>query len=284
MKPEWGVDMIIGGHSHTILEKPARVNNILIAQAGVGTDQIGRFDITVDDDTNSIIAYKWRLIQIDESIAKPDKKLEAYIDSFKNEVDRKYNTLICKLGIELIHPQREVETSLGNFTADAFARRAECDVAFVGSGSIRVKKIGQAVTLKDFLSCFPYDDILTRFYINGKQLKKIFSHIMRIENRDGEGECYQVNTKVKATYSDKNKKLVSLLIGGKPTSDTQEYSISIQSFHVSNSQRYLNITTEELYSSGKAKVITTSIREVLEEYFRNNNNGTAVVEGRLEYI
>jgi len=284
MKPEWGVDMIIGGHSHTILEKPARVNNILIAQAGVGTDQIGRFDITVDDDTNSIIAYKWRLIQIDESIAKPDKKLEAYIDSFKNEVDRKYNTLICKLGIELIHPQREVETSLGNFTADAFARRAECDVAFVGSGSIRVKKIGQAVTLKDFLSCFPYDDILTRFYINGKQLKKIFSHIMRIENRDGEGECYQVNTKVKATYSDKNKKLVSLLIGGKPTSDTQEYSISIQSFHVSNSQRYLNITTEELYSSGKAKVITTSIQEVLEEYFRNNNNGTAVVEGRLNYI
>jgi len=47
LKPEWGVDMIIGGHSHTILEQPARVNNILIAQAGVGTNQIGRFDILV---------------------------------------------------------------------------------------------------------------------------------------------------------------------------------------------------------------------------------------------
>ena len=55
LKPEWGVDMIIGGHSHTILEQPAQVNNILIAQAGVGTDQIGRFDIVVDDDTNSIV-------------------------------------------------------------------------------------------------------------------------------------------------------------------------------------------------------------------------------------
>jgi len=51
--------MIIGGHSHTILEQPAKVNNVLIAQAGVGTNQIGRFDIVVDDDTNSIIDYKW---------------------------------------------------------------------------------------------------------------------------------------------------------------------------------------------------------------------------------
>ena len=54
LDPEWGVDIIIGGHSHTVLEQPAQVNNILISQAAVGTDQIGRFDITVDDDTKSI--------------------------------------------------------------------------------------------------------------------------------------------------------------------------------------------------------------------------------------
>src|SRR4030067_3118729 len=55
LKPEWGVDMIIGGHSHTVLKEPARVNNILITQAGVGSDQVGRVDIVVDDDTNSIV-------------------------------------------------------------------------------------------------------------------------------------------------------------------------------------------------------------------------------------
>jgi 5'-nucleotidase len=59
LRKEWGVDIIIGGHSHTILDKPYEVNGILVAQAGVGTDQIGRFDIIVDDDTNSIIDYKW---------------------------------------------------------------------------------------------------------------------------------------------------------------------------------------------------------------------------------
>jgi len=283
LKKEWGVDMIIGGHSHTILDKPTKVNNILIAQAGVGTDQIGRFDIVVDDDTNSIIEYKWELIKINDTIAKPDVELEKYINSFKNEVDRKYNTLLCKLQTELTHPKREIETTLGNFVADAFAENSQADVVLVGSGSIRVKKIGPAVTLKDFLACFPYDDSITRYEITGKQMKRIFSHIMRIENRDGEGECYQTNKNIKAEYSDKKKSLVSLTINGKKVQDNQLVMLAIQNYHASNAKSYINISQEELLASGKTKVITTSAKEVLEEYFCNHNNITAQIEGRLVY-
>ena len=36
LDPEWGVDLIIGGHSHTILKEPAKINDILVTQAGVG--------------------------------------------------------------------------------------------------------------------------------------------------------------------------------------------------------------------------------------------------------
>lgn len=283
LKPEWGVDIIIGGHTHSILEKPAKVNNILIAQAGVGTDQIGRFDIVVDDDTNSIVEYKWQLIQIDENIAPPDKKLEEYIDSFKKEVDRKYGALICKLTKELTHPAREIETTLGNFVADGIVECSGADVVLVGSGSIRVKKIGPAITLKDFLACFPYDDSLTQFEITGLQLKKIFAHFMRLENRDGEGECYQVNHGVKAVYSDKEKKLISLTINDLPVSDDLFYTFCIQNFHYGNCQSYLNISPEELTVSGKTKVVSTSIQQVLEEFFRNNQNTTREIEGRLVY-
>lgn len=284
LKPEWGVDMIIGGHSHSILDKPAKVNNILIAQAGVGTDQIGRFDITVDDDTNSIVDFKWQLVQIDEKIAPPDKKLEEYINSFKNEVDQKYGALICKLSRELTHPKREEETTLGNFTADGLVHASSSDVVLVGSGSIRVKKIGPAITLKDFLACFPYDDSLTQFEITGSQLKKIFAHFMRIENRDGEGECYQINHEVKAVYSVKEKSLVSLTINDLPVADDLFYTLCIQNFHYGNCQRYLNISQEELTASGKTKVVSTSIQQVLEEFFRNNQNTTREIEGRLVYI
>ncbi|MFH1648795.1 MAG: bifunctional UDP-sugar hydrolase/5'-nucleotidase [Patescibacteria group bacterium] len=283
LKPEWGVDMIIGGHSHTFLEKPEKINDILISQAGVGSDQIGRYDIWVEDDTNSVVDYKWQLIPIDDKIAEPDKELTKFIDSFRKEVDRKYSTIVCKLAKKLTHPKREVETSLGNLIADAFNYIAQSDVVLVGSGSVRVLELGPAVTLKDLMSCFPYDDSLTRYKITGYQLKDIFSHIMRIENRDGEGECYQVNSKVCAVYDDKEKKLESLKINGCEVQDDDFYTICMQGFHFNNSKDYLNISNEDLLKAEQPKVVTTSAREVLEVFLRDNQNISREVEGRLVY-
>jgi 5'-nucleotidase/UDP-sugar diphosphatase len=283
LKPEWGVDIIIGGHSHTILEEPAKENNILIAQAGVGTDQIGRFDIVVDDDTNSIVEYNWQLIPIDSNLAEPDHRLQEYIASFEEVIDRKYNTIVSKFAQKLTHPKREVETPLGNLIADAFSEVAECDVMLVGSGSIRVKEMGPLVTLGDLLSCFPFDDALNRYTISGAKVKKIFSHIMRTDNRNSEGECYQVNNKVKAVYSDILHELVSLTINNMPVLDTEPYRICLQGYHFNNAASYLNVSQEELLESKQTRTISTSAQEVLEEYLRNHQNIKRAVEGRLVY-
>jgi 5'-nucleotidase / UDP-sugar diphosphatase len=284
LKPEWGVDMIIGGHSHSLLEKPEQVNNILIAQAGTGTNQIGRFDITIDDDTNSVVDWKWKAIAIDESIAKPDRKLSEYIQSFKSEVDRKYNTVVTKFTKTLTHPCREMETELGDIFADAFAARATCDVMFVGSGSIRIPALGPVVTLQDVMSCFPFDDSLIKYEITGLQLKTIFSHIMRKENRNSEGECYQVNSGVQATYDDGKKSLTSLSVAGKPVVDVNSYTICVQGYHSNNSLNNLSMGAESLTKLGGTTVVTTSAREVLIEYLRTNQNLKQSVEGRLSYI
>ncbi|HQF36588.1 MAG TPA: bifunctional UDP-sugar hydrolase/5'-nucleotidase [Candidatus Dojkabacteria bacterium] len=283
IKPECGVDMIIGGHSHTVLEKPTEVNNILIAHAGVGSNQIGRFDITVDDDTNSIIDYKWKLIPIDDKIAKPDIELIKFIDSFKTVVDSKYNTIVCKFAQELTHPKREIETDLGNLLADAYASVAESDVVLVGSGSIRVKKMGPLVTLGNLKECFPYDDSITRFTVTGKQLKRIFAHIMRNENMDGEGECYQVNNGIEATFDKSVNKLISLKINNKSVKNDDIIKIALFEYHIINSEDYLNITEEELRENKNSKVITTSAQSVLEEYLRNHQNIEKPVGGRLIY-
>lgn len=284
LKPEWGVDLIIGGHSHTVLDQPKQVNNIAIAQAGVGTNQIGRFDIEVDDATNSIVSSKWQLIPIDDKLAPPDQELTKFIDSFKQVVDRKYSTIITKLATAATHPKREIETTLGNLVADAFQAVAQTDVILVGSGSIRVKTIGPVVTLSDLLACFPYDDSLSRYSVTGKELKGIFAHIMRLENRDGEGECYQVNQRVQAVYNDSLKKLVSLKIDGRPVADNQTYSICLQGYHFNQSKAYLNLTQTQLLASGAAKVVTTSAQAVLEEYLRCHQNLKPSLEKRLQYL
>lgn len=283
LKPEWGIDMIIGGHSHTILEQPAKVNNILVTQAGVGTNQIGRFDIEVDDATNSIIDYKWQLIAINNELAEPDKKLIEFINTFKKKVDEKYSVIIGKTAEKLTHPKREIETTLGNLIADAVSDSLGVDVAFVGSGSIRSKELGPTVTMMDFMQCLPYDDSLNKFTVNGKILRDIFCHIMRIENRDGEGECYQVSSGVEAIYDDNKKILTSLKINGDNVEDDQKYSVVFQGYHVNNALQYLSVGVDELSKVNGLKVVSTSIQDVVEEYLRNNQNISEKIENRLVF-
>jgi len=283
LRPEWGVDLIIGGHSHTILEQPAEVNNILIAQAGVGTDQVGRFDIVVDDDTNCIVEWKWQLIPVDSDIAEPDQELHAFIDSFKEEVDRKYNTVVSRFASELTHPRREEETALGNLFSDIFADRGKVDVMFLGSGSIRGTKLGPLVTLGQLRSIFAFDDTLYKFTVTGSQLRTVFSHVMRPDNRDGEGECYQVNRGVKAIYSDPSTTLEYLAVQEVPVEDNRQYTICLQGFHYSNSEPNLGLGNEELTAIHPPVVVATSARDVLEEHLRGHQNLRSQVEGRLVY-
>ncbi len=283
LNPQWGVDMIIGGHSHTILEQPAVVNDILVAQAGTGTDQIGRFDIVVDDDTNAVVDWKWQLLPVDDTLAEPDQELQKFIDSFKEVVDRKYNTIICRFAQKLTHPRREEETALGNLFADIFAERAQVDVMFVGSGSIRGTELGPLVTLGDFRSIFAFDDTLFKFVITGEQLKHIFRHILRPENRNSEGECYQVSKGVKAVYVDASRDLESLTINGQPVQDDGQYAICLQGYHHRSSTANIGLTNEELTALEQSRVVTTSARDVLEEYLGSRQNLKSRVEGRLTF-
>jgi 5'-nucleotidase / UDP-sugar diphosphatase len=283
LKPEWGVDCIIGGHSHTILEQPERINGIPIVQAGVGTDQIGRFDVIVDDDTNAITHAEWRLIPVDSTLAKPDQDLQKYIDSYKEQVDRKYNAILTRLTTKLTHPHREIETSLGDFFSDILAQRAGVDIMFMGSGSIRGKEFGPVVTLGDLRTLYPYDGPLYKSTVTGEQLLHVFGHIMRPENRTGEGECFQVNKGVQAVYSESERKLVSLKVGDRPVDPEWHYRICIQDYHFKNVQTSLGLSHADLTALTGSQVVTTSTRDVLEEHMTSQQNLSAAVEGRLVY-
>ena len=281
LDPSWGVDMIIGGHSHTLLEQPAQVNNILITQAAVGTDQIGRFDIVVDDDTNSIVEWKWQLIPINNSVAQPDQDLENFIATYKEAVDRKYNRIIGRLNRKLVHPKREEETELGNLIADIFAQIDMIDVALIGSGAIRGKELGPIVTLSDLKKVYPYDGALYKIKITGAQLKKMFAHIMRTENRiPGESQCYQVSKGVQAVYNDSQKVLESLSVNGQPVKDDNQYTICVENYHYKNSLKNLNLTPEEVEN---ARVVTTSSQDVLQEYLSSHQLLDGHIEGRLVF-
>jgi 5'-nucleotidase / UDP-sugar diphosphatase len=284
LDPAWGVDMIIGGHSHSILDQPEEVNGVLITQAGEGTKQIGRFDIVVEETTNSIVQWKWQLVPISSRSAKEDHDLLDFIHSYKAEVIAKYNSIVTKLAFKHKHPAREIETALGNLFADGLAEMTDTDIMLLGSGSIRQKEFGPLVTMRDFTTCFPFNDSLNRFTISGAKLWQAFNHFMRPENRNGEGECYQVNGTVKATYSDSKRVLMELEINGHPVDPRKKYKICITGYHLKGSEAYLSLSEAALQEDGSFTVVSTSMSEVLQEWLHNNQNVYRKVEGRLTYL
>ena len=179
LDPNWGVDVIIGGHSHTLLEEPAIVNNIPIVQAATGTDQVGRFDIMIDTDNNCIDSYTWNLIPIDDTHCPRDLDLEQVIDKYIDATDEKYGRLITRFAEKYTHPQRNRETQLGKIFADVFRDNMGLDVMLLASGSLRETQMGPIVQYRNLAQMFPYTDELFRIKVTGAQLKHMIEHLYR---------------------------------------------------------------------------------------------------------
>ena len=116
----------------------------------------------------------------------------------------------------------------------------------MGSGAIRSAELGPAVTLDALRECFPFEDSLRRFTITVDQMKRILSHIMRQENRNGEGEGYPVSAGIGAVYNDRTKTPESLVLNGEPVDGARKYTIGLIGYRVDNSTKNRGISLEEL--------------------------------------
>ena len=285
LDPNWGVDVIIGGHSHTILEQPEKVNGILITQAGVGTDQIGRFDIVVDTDTNSVAEYKWELIPIDASHCPHNNEIERAISVYKSKIDAKYDQILCTFPRVLTHPNRYQETELGNLFADALQSALKIDIMMLGSGSIRKLHAGPIFTRRDLAEAMPYDEKLFQFKINGHQFKRMYTYMVRDEAlTENVTEFYQFSKGLSVEYDTKTKTFNRFNWYGAPMDDDIIFTVGMQEFHRSNFSDFFNLPVEEVEANGKPVVISTSLLDVLEEYFNVTNRLDAHLDKRLIII
>ncbi len=271
LDPAWGVDIIIGGHSHTYMDEPAVVNNILIVQAGTGTDQIGRFDITVDTSKNCISDYTWQCLPISAEYCPPDEDLENLILNYKNCTDRKYNRTVTRLKRRLTHPERNMETELGNLFADALKESLGVELMLLGSGSIRCKVMEPIVLYCNLAEAFPYDDPAYLIKLSGRQLHDMLVYMMRDEVWEGAHcEFYQLSEGWRVVYSREIHDLTEFTYDGEPVDDNRLYSVAMQQYHLNNIEFGLGIKPEEIEKNGKPKIISTSCREVLDEYLSSH--------------
>ena len=282
--PEWGVDLIIGGHSHTLMEQPCNVNNILIAQAGVGTDQIGRFDILVNTDTNSIESYQWQCIPIHDRHCPVDEQMEHLIRKYKDVTDQKYTRIITRFSCPLTHPQRNTETALGNLFADIFKNSLGVDIMLLGSGSIRGTKLGPIVEYGGLAEIFPYDDGVYMLKVDGKTFRQMMHYMLREDAFLGKTEFYQLSQGVKLSYSRSRKEIVSLTYQGKEMPDDDIFTIGLQNYHYCNFESFFGVSFEHVKTFGIPKVISTSCLDILEEYLTSHKAIRQDIEGRITIL
>ena len=285
LDPAWGVDVIIGGHSHTFLEEPVLVNDIYIVQAGTGTDQIGRFDIMVDTDRNAIDTFTWQLIPINNETCQKDEEMEQFITQYKQETDKKYDRIVTRFTKCLTHPFRNQETALGNLIADILKDSLGVDLMLFGSGEIRGYTLGPVVHYHDLVECLPYDEPVYMLKVTGAQLERMLQFVLREEALTGEHtEFYQFSHGMHMVWSRKEHKFHELALDGKPIEEKQLYSIAVSKYHFMNLQEFLNISLEEAKENALPRVLATSCRDIIEEYMMVTQHLSRDVEGRLVII
>lgn len=285
LDPAWGVDVIIGGHSHTFITEPARVNDILIVQAGTGTDQIGRFDIVVDTENNCVSEYKWQAVPINNEHCPRDPEIDKLINSYKEKTDVKYNRMVTRFRRELTHPDRNRETELGGLFSDIFKEMLDLDIMLLGSGSIRAEKLGPLVLYSDLVESFPYDDSITMITVTGEQLRRMILFMLRDEVWQGAHcEFYQLSKDLKVVYDREKRELLEMTFENRPIDDKRLYKVGLQRFHVQNMEDNLAVTLDEVSANRKPRIVATSCRDILDEYLSTHQHLDRQIDGRLTLI
>ena len=284
LDPDWGVNLIIGGHSHTFMEKADVVNGIPIVQAGTGTGVIGRFDIQYDTEKKTIADWKWRLIPVNADTAPRDPIMEELVDSYRTETDRKYKRVVTRWARKLTHPSREQETEMGNLYADLMAWEASYDVMLFGSGSIRKKELGPVIEYQDMVENTPFDDNLYMVEVTGAQIRRIFQHLFRDEAWVGETEFYQISSALRVTYRKSTHTIEAFTFKGEEITDDMRIKLGIQAYHYNNFDEFFGVPLEEVKANMKPRVVATSVNNIIEEYFATNNGLDAKVDGRITIL
>lgn len=284
LDPDWGVDLIIGGHSHTMMEEPEYVNGIPIVQVGTGSKYIGRFDIEYDTIRNRIASLAWKAVPINPDTARPDPVMEALLSTYKGETDAKYHRIVTTFARELTHPARNQETELGNLYADLIQWESSFDIMLMGSGAIRKQSLGPIVEYQDMLENTPFDDQLWMLKVTGKQFRQMVQFIMRDEAWEDHTEFYQFSKGVKITYRKSTHAIEKLQFRGEDITDDQNILIAIQSYHYNNFTEFFSVPIEEVAANMKPRVIATSVNNIIEEYFVTHQGLDSHVEGRIEIL
>ncbi len=234
-----GVDVIVGGHSHTRLKKPVLAGGILIVQAGSKMTNLGRLDLQVADDR--VVMYDGRLVDLWSDGTFAGAELTALATGYENEVMEKYGRQIGTLAVDLRKGRGEHE--LGDWLADCLREAAGADVALINSGGIRKPLNAGPVTALDINEMLPFANNLIRLKLTGEQLKAIVQQNADsgVGGKHGILQVSGVSYTFRAAASGSGAELVTVMVGGREVDPQRTYVVAMPDFVAMMGDVYLKI-------------------------------------------
>ncbi len=255
-----GIDVIVGGHEHTLLQSAS--GGVPIFKMTADARELGRIDLNIDPATGRVESIDWQIIPVDASVED---------DAAFAPVVEKYSKLTAELSAPVGRTtvpldarsatSRSEETNVADFIADAFRRASGADVALINGGSIRADDVLPAgdLTVRDVLSVLPFGNDLAVIEVSGEVLSQALEHGVSLTGPGAEpGRFPQVSG---LRYSFDASKLpgvrvTEVTVGGRPLDPKRTYTLVTTSFIAEGGDQYAmfkgrpNVLKQKLTDSG----------------------------------
>jgi len=229
-----GVDVIIGGHEHTLLESMS--GHAPIFKMTSDARELGRIDLNISKSTGKVESIDWQVIPVTDQV-KDDPAFAS--------INQKYGPLLKTLEQPIGHTNVELdvksanvrtrETNMADFIADAFRQATGADVAFENGGSIRADAIINpgVLTKRDVLSMLPFNNRVVKVQVTGAVIRAALEHgVATAVEEEQPGRFPQVSG-LRYAFDTSRKpgaRITSITIGGRPLDEKRSYTLAATAY------------------------------------------------------
>jgi len=219
------LDVIVGGHSHTVLDPGVEHNGVLIVQAGAHGDYLGRVDLYLRN--GRVYRRESRLIPLKD--VQPAADILAMVKAFES------NPVLQRV---VTHLPRALEgkTELGNWICDLLRARLDLDVAFQNAGGVRIQRLEGAVKLQDVYQMLPFENLIVRMDLFPRELRSLIATDV---SKHGRIDLLMsgLNVRVSRTPAGETLRIELLDTAGNPLKEDKRYAVGFNSY-IASSYRF----------------------------------------------
>jgi 2',3'-cyclic-nucleotide 2'-phosphodiesterase (5'-nucleotidase family) len=269
-----GIDVIIGGHSHTGVQPPREMPryHTIIQQAYSRLTAVGVLKLRIDQQTKRIANYEGELINLFGEEQILDKDYLGMLANWQEAVETGFDNVLGTSKRELTRSGFE-ESPVGNLITDAMREYAQADIAVTNSGGIRANLSAGNITYRDLYKVENFGNTIVSMTMNGAQIWRMLEVSVI-----GYHAIFQVSG-LKMVYDRKaqpNQRIISVEIDGQPIDTNKVYKIATNNFLAAGGGAY------GIFKEGKDVDDTyTLIRDVMAQYIIKHSPIDYKIEGRI---